>query len=80
MLDSRASASRSSKKEKKGQNRSYGFPSRRLTVCPTSRKFKIVAKGLGGTSATAIILSSAIARNYTVKSSDSIAVRAEVSN
>jgi len=51
-----------------------------LTVCPTSRKFKIVAKGLGGTSATAIILSSAIARNYTVKSSDSIAVRAEVSN
>jgi len=39
------------------EEQSYGFPSRRLIVCPTSRKFRIEVKGLVGTSATAMVSS-----------------------
>ena len=39
---------------------SYGFPIKRLTVCPTSRKFRIVLKGLVGTSATAMFSSNVV--------------------
>ena len=41
---------------------SHGFPSKRLTVCPTSRKFRIVVKGLEG---TAMVSSGAFDKKYT---------------
>lgn len=50
------------------EEQSYGFPSRRLIVCPTSRKFSIEVKGLVGTFATAMVPSSTMSSKYIVKS------------